>query len=70
MSNKLVNSNLIRYDRAAETRWSQMFGADTDELRRKALVETKVVWKTWNRWRKENPETKVLSRFRGQKRGG
>jgi len=44
----------------------QILGAGiANELRGKALVETEVVWTTWDRWRKVYPKTKVLSEDTG-----
>ncbi len=66
MSNKLVNSNLILYDRDTETWWPQMLGVGiANDLRGYALVETEVVWTTWERWRRKYPDTKVLSEDTG-----
>jgi hypothetical protein len=66
MSNKLVNSNLILYDRATETWWPQKLPVGiANELRGKALVETEVVWTTCDKWKKANAETKVLSENTG-----
>jgi hypothetical protein len=63
VSGDLVNSNLIMYDRATETRYPQILGVGTDgELRGRSLVEFDVTWTTWERWREEYPESPVLSR--------
>lgn len=62
MSNKLVNSNLILYDRATETWWPQILGVGiANEHQGRALVEIEVTWTSWSRWRDEHPDTKVLS---------
>ncbi len=66
LSNKLVNSNLILYDRGTETWWPQMLGAGiANENRGQALIETQVVWTTWNRWRQKHPDTTVLTEETG-----
>jgi len=63
VSGNLVNSNLIMYDRATESRFPQILGAaKSGPLRDKSLVEFEVTWTTWGRWRDEHPDTVVLPR--------
>lgn len=70
VSGRLVNNNLIMYDRATETWWPQVLATsipgpwnESPEIR--SLSEFGVVWTTWKRWRTEHPETQVLSRDTG-----
>jgi hypothetical protein len=66
VSGKLVNSNLIMYDRSTDSRWPQIFGkAITGSLRGTKLQELPVVWTTWEKWKKKHPHTKVLSQKTG-----
>ena len=66
VSGDLVNSNLIMYDRATETRYPQILGVGTDGANEgRSLVEFDVTWTTWERWREEHPESPVLSRDTG-----
>jgi hypothetical protein len=66
VSGDLVNSNLIMYDRATETRYPQILGVGTDgELRGRSLVEFDVTWTTWEHWREEYPGSPILSRETG-----
>jgi len=66
VSGKLVNSNLIMYDRATDSRWPQIFGkAITGALRGDRLGEVRIVWTTWERWKQRHPATKVLSQKTG-----
>jgi hypothetical protein len=62
VSGRLVNSNLIMYDRDTDTWFPQVLaigiqGPHTGS----ALVERPMVWTTWQRWRAAHPETAVLS---------
>lgn len=62
VSGRLVNSNLIMYDRDTDTWFPQVLavgfrGPHTGQ----ALVERPMVWTTWERWRSAHPETEVLS---------
>ena len=66
VSGKLVNSNLVMYDRATDSRWPQIFGkAITGALRGDRLGEVRIVWTTWERWKQRHPATKVLSQKTG-----
>lgn len=66
VSGKLVNSNLIMYDRATDSRWPQILGkAITGTLRGRRLDEFPVVWTTWEKWKQKHPNTKVLSQKTG-----
>lgn len=66
VSNQLVNSNLILYDRETETWWPQILGGGiANELRGAALQETNVVWTSWARWHTEHPDTTVLTEDTG-----
>jgi hypothetical protein len=66
VSGKLVNSNLIMYDRATDSYWPQILGrAIEGPARGVKLEEFPVVWTTWERWRKKHPETRVLSQRTG-----
>lgn len=66
MSGNLVNSNLILYDRATDSRWPQILGAAVSgSLKGRALEEFPVVWTSWQRWKTAHPETVVLSRDTG-----
>jgi len=63
VSGDLVNSNLIMYDRATETRYPQILGVGTEgELEGRSLQEFEVTWTTWGRWRNEHPDSPVMSR--------
>jgi hypothetical protein len=62
VSGRLVNSNLIMFDRDTDTWFPQVLsvgirGPHTGA----ALVERPMVWTTWERWRAARPDTAVLS---------
>jgi hypothetical protein len=72
VSGRLVNSNLIMWDRARDVRWPQIAATgievggqrDTDGADRhlgQSLREFRVVWTTWRRWSDRHPETLVLT---------
>ncbi|MGQ4556135.1 DUF3179 domain-containing (seleno)protein [Halobellus sp. GM3] len=70
VSGRLVNNNLIMYDRSTETWWSQVLatampGAWNEDPPIRSLREFRVVWTTWERWSNRHPETRVLSRETG-----
>ena len=68
-SGKLVNSNLLMYDRATDSQWPQILGmAITGPHKTEALDELPVVWTTWERWKRAYPKTLVLSRDTGHVR--
>lgn len=60
---KLVNSNLLMYDRQTGSEWPQILGrAITGKMRGAALEEIPLVWTTWRSWRKRgSEEVPVLS---------
>lgn len=70
VSGRLVNNNLIMYDRATETWWPQMLataipGPWNEDPPIQSLKEFRVVWTTWDRWQAQYPNTRVLSRETG-----
>lgn len=66
VSGKLVNSNLLLYDRATDSLWPQILGrAISGPERGRFLQEFPVVFTTWERWRMKYPSTLVLSRETG-----
>ncbi len=66
VSGRLVNSNLIMYDRDTDTWFPQVLAIGISGPHRgEALVERPMVWTTWERWRAAHPETEVLSRDTG-----
>jgi hypothetical protein len=69
VSGRLVNSNLVMYDRATDSRWPQMLATATSgRFRGDSLVEFPVTWTTWDAWRRAHPDTEVLSRDTGYAR--
>lgn len=61
-SGKLVNSNLLMYDRQTDSQWPQILGIAIDGKNKgTALDEIPVVWTHWSRWRRRHPDTLVLS---------
>jgi hypothetical protein len=69
VSGTLVNSNLVMYDRATDSRWPQVLGTAIEgPLAGRALREFEVVWTTWGRWRRRHPDTEVLSEDTGYAR--
>jgi hypothetical protein len=66
VSGDLVNSNLVMYDRATDSRWPQMLATAIEgPAVGRTLREFDVVWTTWRRWRTSHPDTRVLSRDTG-----
>lgn len=75
VSGKLINSNLLMYDRKSDSYWPQILGtAITDPAKGIRLEEFSVVWTTWEKWKRMHPDTLVLSRdtsfFRNYGEGG
>lgn len=59
---KLVNSNLLMYDRQTDSEWPQLLGAAiAGAARGEKLDEIPVDWTTWSRWRRTHPDTVVLT---------
>jgi len=66
VSGDLVNSNLVMYDRATDSRWPQVLATAVDgPLTGRSLREFDVLWTSWDRWRARHPETEVLSEDTG-----
>ncbi|MFC7044583.1 DUF3179 domain-containing protein [Halobacteriaceae archaeon GCM10025711] len=66
VSGRLLNSNLVMYDRATDSRWPQVLATSIEgAFRGRSLREFRVVWTTWGRWRDAHPETAVLSEDSG-----
>jgi hypothetical protein len=65
-SGKLFNSNLVMYDRKTESYWTQIDGeAIIGELTGFELQELSVDTVVWRDWKKEHPNSKVLSQNTG-----
>ncbi|MDV6013597.1 DUF3179 domain-containing protein [Haloechinothrix sp. LS1_15] len=59
---KLVNSNLLMYDRETDSEWPQVLGtAITGPLMGEVLRTVPLVWTTWRAWREAHPDSAVLS---------
>lgn len=66
VSGRLINNNLVMYDRATETWWPQILataipGPWNESPVRQSLREFRLVWTTWEQWVDHHPETLVLS---------
>jgi hypothetical protein len=66
VSGRLINNNLVMYDRATETWWPQILatsipGPWNGESGGESLREFRLVWTSWERWRDRHPDTRVLS---------
>lgn len=66
VSGKLVNSNLIMYDRATDSLWPQILGEAIRGPQAGDKLKTfPIVWTTWAKWKARYPGTRVLSRETG-----
>lgn len=66
VSGRLINANLVMYDRATEAWWPQILatsipGAWNEGPAIRTLSEFRLIWTTWRQWREQNPDTRVLS---------
>ncbi|MBI4091830.1 MAG: DUF3179 domain-containing protein [Candidatus Levybacteria bacterium] len=71
VSGKLHNSDLVMYDRYEGNLWQQITGdgiVGPAARRNEKLKQIAIVTTTWGEWRKEYPETEVLSRDTGYSR--
>lgn len=69
VSGRLINTNLVMYDRGTDTWWPQMLARGiTGPLTGEYLEEFQVVWTTWGHWRATHPETVVLTEETGYAR--
>ncbi|MFI7356214.1 DUF3179 domain-containing protein [Streptomyces avidinii] len=59
---RLVNSNLLMYDRQTGSEWPQLIGtAVSGPLKGTKLETVPLLWTTWKQWRAVHPDTEVLS---------
>lgn len=69
VSGRLVNSNLIMYDRDTGSLWPQIGATAIDgERTGETLEEVNLYWTTWERWHERHPDTEVLSTNTGHAR--
>ena len=69
VSGKLYNSNLVMYDRKTETYWTQIDGlAIVGELVGQQLTAVSIDTVVWRDWKKEHPDSLVLSQDTGFRR--
>ena len=69
VSGRLVNSNMIMYDRESDSYWPQIPALAVHGPRKgQGLEEFRVFWTTWENWQDRHPETEVLSRRTGHAR--
>jgi hypothetical protein len=70
VSGRLINNNLVMYDRATETWWPQILatsipGPWNAAPETTSLREFRLVWTSWKQWQELHPETRVLSTATG-----
>ena len=76
VSGRLVNSNLILWDRSFDVRWPQVAATATEARDRggreggsefvgQSLREFRIVWTTWGRWSDRHPDTLVMTEETG-----
>lgn len=66
---RLVNSNLLMYDRATDSEWPQILGRAIDgEMRKASLEEIPLVWTSWKNWKEQGRDAPVLSTDTGHLR--
>lgn len=66
VSGKLINNNVIMYDRLTDSYWPQVLGAAVKgPLFGSRLEEFPVIWTTWGLWKEKYPDTLVLSKETG-----
>lgn len=69
VSGRLVNSNLVMYDRDTGSLWPQIGGTAVAGPRKgESLEEVEVYWTSWENWLEMHPETEVLSTDTGHAR--
>lgn len=69
VSGKLLNSNVVMYDRASDSYWSQIAAvAFEGPLKGQNLDKIQVTWTTWARWKERHPQTQVLTERTGYMR--
>jgi len=69
VSGRLINSNMVMYDRASDSYWPQILAAAIrGPLKGRGLKELRVIWTTWGRWKARYPDTSVLSNRTGYMR--
>lgn len=69
VSGLLYRSNVLMYDKATESLWSQIKGeAVTGPLTGTALEVLPSTLTSWKKWRQQHPETQVLSLATGYSR--
>jgi hypothetical protein len=66
VSGRLLNNNLIMYDRGTESWWPQVLASSipspwNDATEPASLREFRLIWTTWERWRDQHPDTEVLT---------
>ncbi len=66
VSGLLYNSDVLLYDRKTESLWSQLLGrAISGDLKGESLQLLPVTHTSWKVWKREHPNTEVLSRRTG-----
>lgn len=70
VSGRLVNNNLIMYDRGTERWWPQVLATSipspwNPDRANRSLREQRLVWTTWDRWKSTHPDTVVLTEDTG-----
>lgn len=69
VSGRLINANLVMYDRGTDSWWPQMLArAISGPMEGSYLDEFRVVWTTWKQWRSTHPDTLVLTEDTGHAR--
>jgi hypothetical protein len=69
VSGQLLNSNVVLFDRATRSYFSQILGTGLrGEHQGRTLDEVNLIWTTWERWRAAYPDTEVLSERTGHMR--
>lgn len=69
VSGRLVNNNLVMYDRATDSRWPQVLAtAVSGPHEGDHLNEFRLVWTTWGRWRESHPDTLIMTENTGYAR--